>query len=60
MPEYGIVDPDERTISLYTLRDGEYAEPQVYREAGTFHFACLPTILVTVKDLFADMAQPAV
>jgi len=54
VPEYAIVDPRTRTLSHYQLNaQGVYDTPRVYGETDTMSFACLPTITLTVGDLFA-------
>jgi Uma2 family endonuclease len=59
VPEYAIVDPSARTLSLYRL-DGmappginRYAAPRVYAEGDTAMFECVPGIAVPVGALFA-------
>lgn len=53
VPEYGIVNPAERTLALYTLLAvGQYAEPQVFSEMDSMTFACLPGITLQIRDLF--------
>jgi Uma2 family endonuclease len=53
-PEYAIIDPRSRTLSLYQ-RDhlGRWMLPRVVGEHETIAFACLPTLSFTVGDLFA-------
>ena len=54
VPEYAIVDPRARTLSHYQLdAQGAYGSPRVYAAADAMSFACLPTIILTVGDLFA-------
>lgn len=54
LPEYGIIDPQVRTLSHYRLvEQGTFAEPAVYEEADTMHFDCLPSLPLPVGDLFA-------
>jgi Uma2 family endonuclease len=55
VPEYGILDPDERTFQLYTLDDGAYGEPQSFGMDDPVAFACLPDISLTLRDLFAGI-----
>ncbi len=53
VPEYAIIDPQERTAILYRLEvAGRYAAPLIAEEDATLTFACLPTIHVPVRDLF--------
>jgi len=55
VPEYAIVDPAEKTLSLRRLeKPGQYAEPRVFKEGDTVTFVCLPTIPLEVGKLFAD------
>jgi len=54
VPEYAIVDPRACTLSHYQLdAHGAYGPPRVYAAADAMSFACLPTITLTVGDLFA-------
>jgi Uma2 family endonuclease len=54
VPEYAIIDPSGRTLSLYQ-RDqrGRWMLPRVAGEHETIAFACLSTLSFTVADLFA-------
>lgn len=61
VPEYGIIDPRARTLILYRLVElGSYEQVSVYGEADTVTFACLPTILLRVGDLFAGAPDTTV
>jgi Uma2 family endonuclease len=54
VPEYGIVNPKERTVSVYRLdARGRYAAARVFSEGDSFAFDCLPDLVVAVSDLFA-------
>lgn len=54
VPEYAIVDPQNRSVSRYRLQaPGRYAGPLVADETQRVTFDCLPTIAVPVADLFA-------
>ncbi len=54
VPEYGIIDPEARTASLYELEPpGRYKSPRVFEEGQQFSFLCLPSIQVPVAELFA-------
>lgn len=55
VPEYGILDPDERAFLLYTLDDGAYGEPQSFGMDDVIAFACLPGISFTLRDLFVGI-----
>jgi Uma2 family endonuclease len=55
VPEYGIIDPAEKTLSLYALQKPEtYSVPRVFKEDDTVTFACLPTIPLDIGKLFAE------
>jgi len=61
VPEYVILDPEQRQLRLYTLKaPGEYGEPHVFNEGDTATFACLPTIGVEVSSLFAGAPDTTV
>jgi Uma2 family endonuclease len=54
VPEYAIIDPAQRQLRLYQLeKPGHYLNPQIFGEADTVKFACLPTIPVSIAGLFA-------
>ena len=54
VPEYAIVDPANRSLSLYRLDDrSRYLSPQIAQADAQVSFACLPTITLRVSDLFA-------
>lgn len=61
VPEYAIVDPRSRTLSLYQ-RDqlGRWMLPRVMGERETVAFACLPTLSFTIGDLFAGAPDTTV
>lgn len=53
VPEYVVIDPEQRQLRLYTLQaPGQYGEPRMFNEGDTVTFACLPTIAVMVSKLF--------
>ncbi|MCG8353843.1 MAG: Uma2 family endonuclease [Chloroflexales bacterium] len=53
VPEYAIIDPQNRTVSLRRLEvPGRYAAPIITHEAEVLTFACLSSINVHVRDLF--------
>jgi len=53
VPEYGIVDYIKRELRVHRLKDGHYDEAVIYSKDDTTAFACLPTILFRVSDLFS-------
>ena len=60
LPEYAIVDPRTRTLTHHRLEaPGRYAAPRIYQEAESLCFACLPTITISVGDLFAGAPDTA-
>jgi Uma2 family endonuclease len=53
VPEYGVIDAEPRTLAYFKLvAPGQYAEPQIFTEAETITFACLPTLPLAVRKLF--------
>ncbi len=50
--EYWIVDPDERTVEVYTLRDGVYEPLDKFREGETARSELLPGFEVEVEEVF--------
>ena len=65
VPEYAIVDPGARTLSLYRLDRNappgitRYAAPHVFGEADAATFDCVPGIAVPVGSLFAGAPDTA-
>lgn len=54
VPEYVVIDPAEQLLRYYKLAaPGEYASPETFREGDSVTFACLPTLSISVSDLFA-------
>ncbi len=53
IPEYWIVDPQDETITVLTLVNGEYEEHGVFNKGDSAACACLPDFPVVVQDLFA-------
>jgi Uma2 family endonuclease len=58
VPEYGILDYMTRQLSVYRLKDGRYDEPLIYGKDDMLAFACLPTVLFRISDLFSGAPQP--
>ena len=53
VPEVGIINPAERKLSLYELEvPGRYMGEQVFTEADSVAFACLPTLSIPLGKLF--------
>lgn len=54
VPEYAIIDPQTRSLSWYRLEaPGRYAAPIIATADESVTFACLPTIMLRVGDLFS-------
>jgi Uma2 family endonuclease len=54
LPEYAIVDPAARTLTLYRLDEhGRYSTSRVFGAEETVSFDCLPTLTFQVGQLFA-------
>jgi Uma2 family endonuclease len=54
VPEYGVINPKERTVKLYKLDAlGRYPSSRNFSEGDSFAFDCLPDFVVAVSDLFA-------
>lgn len=50
--EYWLVDPDDRNVTVLTLRDGAYLTAGIYRESGTLTSPTLPSFTLNLADLF--------
>ena len=53
IPEYWIVDPQDETVTVLTLVNGEYEEHGIFNKGESAACACLPDFSVVVLDLFA-------
>lgn len=54
IPEYWIVDPDQRTLTKLVLRDGVYADETTTREGDTLASTILDGFIVDVAQLFRE------
>jgi Uma2 family endonuclease len=54
VPEYWVVDPDARTITILALRDGRY-EPVPLGDDGAVHSRVLPGLPLTLEQIFAGV-----
>jgi Uma2 family endonuclease len=53
VPEYAIIDPGKRQVSVYRLDEpGKYADPLTLGEDESLTFNCLPSISAPVRNLF--------
>lgn len=53
LPEYWIVDPEARTVTVYRLDGDTYAEPVVVAEGQTLQPRAPAGFALEVADLFA-------
>ena len=54
LQEYVIIDPRSRTFNHYRLQAaGLYAAPQAFNESDTAYLDCLPSLPISVAELFA-------
>ena len=53
VPEYAIIDPAARQVTVYRLDEpSKFHEPDIFAAEDALAFNCLPTISFTVGDLF--------
>ena len=52
IPEYWIVNPIDKTLTVLCLSDGQYAEHGVFRRGARARSLCLPDFSVPVADVF--------
>lgn len=52
MQEYRIADPGNRTVHVYTLKDGRYRIRQLYAEQETIQSVMIPELTVPMTRLF--------
>ena len=54
VPEYWIVRPEERSITIYVLKDGLYSASRPVVEGEWVHSATFPTLEIDTKTIFND------
>ena len=54
IPEYWIVDPRTKTVTVLTLQSGQYAVHSEAHDGGTVHSALLKEFLADVQAIFAS------
>ncbi|MEM6838069.1 MAG: Uma2 family endonuclease [Cyanobacteria bacterium P01_C01_bin.120] len=52
IPEYWIVNPQEQTVSVFTLQAGRYSDAQVLTDRHRLTSPQLPTLDLAIADLF--------
>ncbi|MBI2802170.1 MAG: Uma2 family endonuclease [Gammaproteobacteria bacterium] len=52
--EYWIVDPDARTVDVYSAGPAEYLDPTRYNENDVMTCTLLGELAITLKDVFTD------
>jgi Uma2 family endonuclease len=57
IPEYWIVDPEARRVTVLVLEEGTYREHGVFGPGDTASSVVLAGLAVPVADLFASVAQ---
>ena len=55
IPEYWVVDPQERTISVFTEQAGRYGNPQVLTERNRLTSTQLPTLDIAIADVLGPL-----
>ena len=59
--EYMVIDPSKRHLRYYRLAaPGEYAPVETFSEGDTVTFACLPTLSISISDLFTGAPDTTV
>ncbi|NLI94135.1 MAG: Uma2 family endonuclease [Peptococcaceae bacterium] len=55
VPEYWIVEPEEKIVSVYTLlENGRYGRPEVYPEDGNIRVHAFPDLVVELNSVFLN------
>lgn len=52
VPEYWIVEPDTKIISVFKLENGRYGRPEVYAEDDNIPVGIFPDLAVDLKQVF--------
>lgn len=56
VPEYWIVEPEEKLVSVYTLQDdGRYGRPEVYAEDGNIRVHAFPDLIIDLHQVFRNI-----
>ena len=55
VPEYWLVHPSDRTLTIYTLRDGAYGRPDIFELKGVTPFLTIPDLEIAWDALIARL-----
>jgi len=55
VPEYWIVDPDNRAVEVYRLAQTGYPEPRRFLEPDILASPLLPAFALAVRDIFKSL-----
>lgn len=55
VPEYWLVHPTDRTVTIYTLRNGAYGRPDIFELKGFTPFLTLPELEIAWDALIARL-----
>ncbi len=56
VPEYLVIDPFNHAVKHFQLDEsGHYPEPRLYSASDTMTLACLPSLPITVRELFEGL-----
>jgi Uma2 family endonuclease len=58
VPEYWLVHPVDRIVTVYRLMNGEYGKPDVYDLAGETPVAVLPGVVIQWDAIAARLPEP--
>ena len=58
VPEYWLVHPQDRTVTIYTLAAGQYGKPAIFELKGETPVGVLPGVAIAWDALVARLPRP--
>ena len=58
VPEYWLVHPQDRTVTIYTLAAGQYGKPAIFELKGETPIGVLPGVVIAWDALVARLPAP--
>lgn len=58
VPEYWLVHPQDRTVTIYVLIEGQYGRPEIFELKGETPIGVLPGVVIAWDALVARLPKP--
>ena len=57
VPEYWLVHPNDRTLTIYTLQNGAYGRPDIFELKGSTQFQTMPELEIAWDALIERLSE---